>query len=69
MVQTQLSAPSDDKRWRILNGTMRKYGYASHALIETLHTAQNTFGYLDDEVLRYVAQNLHIFYRRFHYPT
>jgi bidirectional [NiFe] hydrogenase diaphorase subunit len=43
--------PSDDKRWRIVNGTMRRHGYARHALIEALHTAQQSFGYLDDETL------------------
>jgi cytochrome c biogenesis protein CcdA len=41
--------PSDDKRWKIVNGTMRKNGFARHALIETLHTVQSAFGYLDDD--------------------
>src|SRR6202011_2937601 len=41
--------PSDDKRWKIVNGTMRKNGFARHALIETLHTVQSSFGYLDDD--------------------
>jgi len=35
--------PSDDKRWKIVNGTMRKNGFARHALIETLHTVQSSF--------------------------
>ena len=25
--------PSDDKRWKLVAGTMRKNGYARHALI------------------------------------
>ena len=49
------SPPSDDKRWRIVQGTMRRYGDKHHALIETLHTVQETFGYLDEEALRFVA--------------
>jgi len=35
---------SEDKRWKIVNGTMRKNGFARHALIETLHTVQSSFG-------------------------
>jgi bidirectional [NiFe] hydrogenase diaphorase subunit len=50
--------PSEDKRWRIVIATMRKHGFAMEALIETLHSAQEAFGYLDDVTLRYVAQNL-----------
>ena len=52
--------PSDDKRWRIVNGTMRKNGFARHSLIETLHTVQSSFGYLDDEAIRFVALSLHV---------
>lgn len=52
--------PSDDKRWRIVNGTMRKNGFARHALIETLHTVQSSFGYLDDEAIRFVARSLRV---------
>ncbi len=50
--------PSDDKRWKIVNGTMRKNGFARHALIETLHTVQSSFGYIDDDALRFVARSL-----------
>ena len=52
------AAPSDDKRWRIVEGTMRRHGYQSHALIEVLHTVQECFGYLDDSAMRWVAQSL-----------
>ena len=40
---------SEDKRWQIVNGTMRKNGFARHALIATLHTVQSSFGYFDDD--------------------
>lgn len=50
--------PSDDKRWRIVTATMRKHDYSPDALIETLHSAQDAFGYLDDITLRYVGQSL-----------
>jgi bidirectional [NiFe] hydrogenase diaphorase subunit len=50
--------PSEDKRWKLVNGAMRRNGYASHALIETLHTVQSAFGYLDEPSLRFVAASL-----------
>ncbi|MBZ5701053.1 MAG: bidirectional hydrogenase complex protein HoxE [Acidobacteriia bacterium] len=52
--------PSDDKRWRIVNGTMRRHGHARQALIETLHTVQELFGYLDEEALKFVAASLRV---------
>jgi len=52
--------PSDDKRWKIVNGTMRRNGYARNALIETLHTAQSSFGYLDEVAIRFVAKSLRV---------
>ena len=52
--------PSDDKRWRIVNGTMRRHGYARDALIETLHTVQQSFGYLGKESLKFVANSLRV---------
>ena len=39
---------------------MRKNGFARHALIETLHTVQSSFGYLDDNAIRYVARSLRV---------
>ena len=54
------SLPSDDKRWKIVSGAMRKNGYARHALIETLHTVQSSFGYLDDDAIRFVARSLRV---------
>jgi bidirectional [NiFe] hydrogenase diaphorase subunit len=52
--------PSDDKRWRIVNGTMRRHGYARDALIETLHTVQQSFGYIDKGSLKIVAASLRV---------
>ncbi len=55
-----LEAPTDDKRWKIVDATMRRNGYSRHALIETLHTVQASFGYLDEPGLKYVAAALHV---------
>ena len=52
--------PSDDKRWRIVNGTMRRHGFSRDALIETLHTVQESFGFLDKTSLRFVAESLRV---------
>ena len=52
--------PSADKRWKIVAATMRKLGNERHALIETLHTLQQAFGYLDKPGLTYVAAMLKI---------
>ncbi|HZD59324.1 MAG TPA: bidirectional hydrogenase complex protein HoxE [Anaerolineae bacterium] len=54
------SPPSDDKRWKIVDRTMRSHGYEPHALIQTLHTAQETFGYLDLETMKYVSAALRV---------
>ena len=54
------SAPSEDKRWRLVNATMRRNGNEPDALIEALHTVQEAFGYLDEISLRYVASSLKV---------
>ncbi|BBO78956.1 hydrogenase HoxE [Desulfosarcina widdelii] len=55
-----LSPAAPDKRLRIIDRTMRLHGYASHALIETLHAVQEAFGYLDSDLMRYVAGRLKV---------
>jgi bidirectional [NiFe] hydrogenase diaphorase subunit len=52
--------PSEDKRWRIVNGTMRRHDFARDALIETLHTVQESFGFLDKPALKFVADSLRV---------
>jgi bidirectional [NiFe] hydrogenase diaphorase subunit len=58
--QITISPPNDDKRWRIVQATMRQNGFARHGLIETLHKVQESFGFLDEESLRYVAAVLKV---------
>jgi bidirectional [NiFe] hydrogenase diaphorase subunit len=50
--------PTDDKRWKMVEVTMRRSGYASHALIESLHRVQGLFGYLDEQAMQFVAESL-----------
>lgn len=37
---------------------MRRHGYRPHGLIETLHVTQESFGFLDEEALRFIAATL-----------
>jgi bidirectional [NiFe] hydrogenase diaphorase subunit len=55
---TKPPAPSDDKRWKIVETRMRRHGDRPQALIEALHAAQEAFGYLDDEALHFIGDTL-----------
>jgi bidirectional [NiFe] hydrogenase diaphorase subunit len=52
--------PSGDKRFRILDATMRRHQLHQDALIEVLHQAQDLFGFLEMDVLLYVARGLRL---------
>jgi len=56
----KIAPPSTDKRWKIVETTMRRHGFVPSSLIEALHSAQEAFGYLDDGALRYVSATLHV---------
>lgn len=47
----KIPPPSDDKRWRLVDATMRRYGCAPNALIETLHTLREAYGVLEPKAL------------------
>ncbi|MEA3512952.1 MAG: NAD(P)H-dependent oxidoreductase subunit E, partial [Campylobacterota bacterium] len=47
-----------DDRYKMLEKTMKKLGYKRGALIETLHSAQDTFGYLGKDTLKFIAGRL-----------
>jgi bidirectional [NiFe] hydrogenase diaphorase subunit len=59
-VGSPIRPPSDDKRWKIVDATMRRNGHSRDGLIETLHTVQESFGCLDDQALEYVAKSLNV---------
>ncbi|MGL5510147.1 MAG: NAD(P)H-dependent oxidoreductase subunit E, partial [Microcoleaceae cyanobacterium] len=48
----------DDKRLKQLNIVMKRNNYRQDALIEVLHKAQETFGFLEPAVLDHVARSL-----------
>lgn len=47
-----------DKRIKLLDITMKRNHYRQDALIEILHKAQSAFGYLEPNVLEYIARGL-----------
>jgi bidirectional [NiFe] hydrogenase diaphorase subunit len=42
----------------MLDATMKRHRFAPDALIEVLHTAQELFGFLEPDLLYYIAQGL-----------
>lgn len=50
--------PSGDNRFKMLDASMKRQRFQADALIEVLHIAQELFGYLQDDILLYVAQGL-----------
>ncbi len=54
----QAGHPSGDNRFRMLDATLKRHRFAPDALIEVLHTAQELFGYLQPDLLYYIAHAL-----------
>lgn len=50
--------PSGDPRFQLIDRTLKRFQYQQDALIEVLHTAQETFGFLSEDLLIYVAHQL-----------
>jgi bidirectional [NiFe] hydrogenase diaphorase subunit len=50
--------PSGDPRFKLVDRALKRLQYQQDALIEVLHTAQEAFGYLDEDLLIYVAHQL-----------
>jgi bidirectional [NiFe] hydrogenase diaphorase subunit len=50
--------PSCDNRFKLIDRTLKRFQYQQDALIEVLHTAQEAFGFLSDDLLLYVAHQL-----------
>lgn len=50
--------PIGDKRLKILDATIKRHQYQQDALIEILHKAQELFGYLEKDLLLYIAHSL-----------
>ncbi|MEB3162402.1 MAG: bidirectional hydrogenase complex protein HoxE [Prochlorothrix sp.] len=55
---TSPAHPSGDKRFKRLDVAMKRNQYRADSLIEVLHAAQEAFGFLELDVLQYVARGL-----------
>lgn len=52
--------PSGDDRFDLVDKHLKRARYAQDQLIETLHVAQDVFGYLSEDILIYVARALRL---------
>ncbi len=50
--------PSGDPRFKLVDRALKRLQYQQDALIEVLHTAQEAFGYLSEDLLIYAAHQL-----------
>jgi bidirectional [NiFe] hydrogenase diaphorase subunit len=50
--------PSGDPRFKLVDRTLKQFQFQQDALIEVLHTAQEVFGFLEEDLLIYVARQL-----------
>jgi len=57
---TVAELPKSDPRVKLLAAKIKKENYRPDALIEILHTAQNSYGYLPMNVLTYITKALHL---------
>ena len=58
MPSTRTDNRSDDRQWTAVDRTMQRHDYRPEALIETLHTAQERYGFLETDTLRRIADRL-----------
>lgn len=52
--------PSGDERFTAIDRTMKRFKYEKDALLEVLHSAQEIFGFLSEDLLIYIASNLRV---------
>ena len=54
----QQAHPSGDNRFKLLDRSIARHQGRGDALIEILHVAQGIFGFLEDDLLVYIARKL-----------
>jgi bidirectional [NiFe] hydrogenase diaphorase subunit len=50
--------PSGDERFKAIDLTMKRFRYEKDALLEVLNTAQESFGYLSEDLIIYISTHL-----------
>lgn len=58
--RTKEPHPSGDERFALIDTALKRARYAQDQLIEILHTAQEVFGYLSEDVLLYIGRALRL---------
>jgi len=56
----QVTHPSGDERYNAIDRTMKRFKYKKDALVEVLHSTQETFGFLSEDLLIYISSNLRV---------
>lgn len=59
-LQSAPDLPKTDPRVKLIAAKIKKENYKPDALIEILHTAQNAYGYLPMNVLKYITKALRL---------
>ena len=49
-----------DKRYKMLDAAMKRHQFQPDSLLEVLHTAQELFGFLADDLMVYIGRSLKI---------
>ncbi len=57
---TDVEPAKTDPRIKLITAKIKKENYKPDALIEILHTAQNAYGYLPMNVLKFITKALHL---------
>jgi bidirectional [NiFe] hydrogenase diaphorase subunit len=52
--------PSGDERFKVIDRTMKLFAYEPDALLEVLNSAQESMGYLSEDLLIYIARQLDV---------
>jgi bidirectional [NiFe] hydrogenase diaphorase subunit len=52
------SHPSGDKRFKLLEVTMKRHQFRTDSLIEVLHASQELFGFLEQDLLFFISRHL-----------
>lgn len=52
--------PSGDDRYLIVDRTMKRFRFEKDALLEVLNNAQETFGFLSEDLLVYISSHLNV---------
>ena len=52
--------PSGDERYLAIDRTMKRFKYEKDALLEVLNSAQESMGYLSEELLIYISRQLNV---------